>query len=66
MKKKHFKCHYETTNDNWERIKTGRLFVCENNLPNAVEHFHDLMLDLMGSVDGADDYFLSDIGEAFA
>lgn len=63
MKKSYFKCHYEITNDNWERIKTGSLCVCEENLDNAKEHFHDLMLDLMVSVDGADDYFLSNLKE---
>ena len=63
MKKSHFMCHYEITNDNWESIKTGRLCVREENLDNAKDHFHDLMLDLMGSVDGADDYFLTEMRE---
>ena len=63
MKKSEFTCYYEIQNDNWETIKTGSLCVREENLDNAKDHFHDLMLDLMGSVDGADNYFLTDIKE---
>ena len=60
-KKNVFNCVYEITNENWEVIKLGELRVLESNLRNAEAHFHDLMVDLMGSVDGADDYFLSEM-----
>ena len=54
-----FSCWYEITNENWESKKRGELRIFSTSLERAEWEFHDLMSDLMGTVDGADDYFIT-------
>ena len=61
---KEFTCWYEITNENYERIYGKKqLRVRSTSLSDATDHFHNIVSDRMSVVDGADDYFITEICE---